>query len=79
MVQESGIQPSGSEQGAMVDSCKYSIVLCLQIQQQIDNFSNSQTDTGLLTLSAQHPFQNFSTPCILNVNNTGAKQCSIMK
>jgi hypothetical protein len=33
----------------------------------------------LLTLSARHPFQNFSTPCILNVNNTGAKQRSIMK
>jgi hypothetical protein len=32
-----------------------------------------------LTLSARHPFQNFSTPCILNVNNTGAKQRSIMK
>jgi hypothetical protein len=34
---------------------------------------------GFLTLSAQPPFQNFSTPCILNVNNTGAKQGSIMK
>jgi hypothetical protein len=33
----------------------------------------------MLTLSARHPFQNFSTPCILNVNNTGAKQRSIMK
>jgi hypothetical protein len=33
----------------------------------------------LLTLSARHPFQNFSTPCILNVNNTGTKQGSIMK
>jgi hypothetical protein len=33
----------------------------------------------LLTLSARPPFQNFSTPCILNVNNTGAKQGSIMK
>jgi hypothetical protein len=33
----------------------------------------------LLTLSARHPFQNFSTPCILNVNNTAAKQRSIMK
>jgi hypothetical protein len=32
-----------------------------------------------LTLSARDPFQNFSTPCILNVNNTGAKQGSIMK
>jgi hypothetical protein len=32
-----------------------------------------------LTLSARHPFQNFSTPCILKVNNTGAKQRSIMK
>jgi hypothetical protein len=32
-----------------------------------------------LTLSARHPFQNFSTPCILNVNNTGANQRSIMK
>jgi hypothetical protein len=32
-----------------------------------------------LTLSARHPFQSFSTPCILNVNNTGAKQRSIMK
>jgi hypothetical protein len=32
-----------------------------------------------LTLSAQHPFQNFCTPCILNVNNTGTKQGSIMK
>jgi hypothetical protein len=32
-----------------------------------------------LTLSARPPFQNFSTPCILNVNNTGAKQGSIMK
>jgi hypothetical protein len=32
-----------------------------------------------LTLSARHPFQNFSTSCILNVNNTGAKQRSIMK
>jgi hypothetical protein len=32
-----------------------------------------------LTLSARHPFQNFRTPCILNVNNTGAKQRSIMK
>jgi hypothetical protein len=35
--------------------------------------------TQSLTLSAQPPFQNFSTPCILNVNNTGAKQGSIMK
>jgi hypothetical protein len=35
--------------------------------------------TFLLTLSARPPFQNFSTPCILNVNNTGAKQGSIMK
>jgi hypothetical protein len=26
------------------------------------------------TFSAWPPFQNFSTPCILNVNNTGAKQ-----
>jgi hypothetical protein len=33
----------------------------------------------LLTLSARPPFQNFSTLCILNVNNTGAKQGSIMK
>jgi hypothetical protein len=33
----------------------------------------------LLTLSARPPFQNFSTTCILNVNNTGAKQGSIMK
>jgi hypothetical protein len=33
----------------------------------------------VLTLSARHPFQNFSTPCILNVNNTGAKQRRIMK
>jgi hypothetical protein len=32
-----------------------------------------------LTLSARPPFQNFSTPCILNVNNTEAKQGSIMK
>jgi hypothetical protein len=32
-----------------------------------------------LTLSARPPFQNFSTPYILNVNNTGAKQGSIMK
>jgi hypothetical protein len=32
-----------------------------------------------LTLSARPPFQNFSTPCILNVNNTGAKHGSIMK
>jgi hypothetical protein len=32
-----------------------------------------------LTLSARPPFQNFSTSCILNVNNTGAKQGSIMK
>jgi hypothetical protein len=32
-----------------------------------------------VTLSARPPFQNFSTPCILNVNNTGAKQGSIMK
>jgi hypothetical protein len=32
-----------------------------------------------LTLSARPPFQNFSTPCILNVNNTGAKQGSIVK
>jgi hypothetical protein len=32
-----------------------------------------------LTLSARPPFQNFSTPCILNVNNTGAKQGTIMK
>jgi hypothetical protein len=32
-----------------------------------------------LTLSARPSFQNFSTPCILNVNNTGAKQGSIMK
>jgi hypothetical protein len=31
-----------------------------------------------LTLSARHPFQNFSTG-ILNVNNIGAKQRSIMK
>jgi hypothetical protein len=34
---------------------------------------------GTLTLSAGPPFQNFSTPCILNVDNTGAKQGSIMK
>jgi hypothetical protein len=34
---------------------------------------------GVLTLSARHPFQNFSTTFILNVNNTGAKQRSIMK
>jgi hypothetical protein len=34
--------------------------------------------SGHLTLSARPPFQNFSTPCILNVNNTGAKG-SIMK
>jgi hypothetical protein len=33
----------------------------------------------MLTLSAWPPFQNFSTFCILNVNNTGAKQGSIMK
>jgi hypothetical protein len=33
----------------------------------------------VLTLSARPPFQNFSTSCILNVNNTGAKQGSIMK
>jgi hypothetical protein len=37
------------------------------------------TRVGCLTLSARPPFQNFSTPCILNVNNTGAKQGSIMK
>jgi hypothetical protein len=32
-----------------------------------------------LTFSARPPFQNSSTPCILNVNNTEAKQGSIMK
>jgi hypothetical protein len=30
-------------------------------------------------LTARSPFQNFSTPCILNVNNRGTKQGSIMK
>jgi hypothetical protein len=56
------------------------------------NKSNENSDTKMediqytkarlgtsLTLSARHPFQNFSTPCILNVNNTGAKQRRIMK
>jgi hypothetical protein len=36
-------------------------------------------EAKLLTLSARPPFQNFSTPCILNVNNTGTKQGSIIK
>jgi hypothetical protein len=39
----------------------------------------SNTTILLLTLSAQPPLQNLSTACILNVNNTGAKQGSIMK
>jgi hypothetical protein len=40
---------------------------------------HQNTSDYWLTLSARPPFQNFSTTCILNVNNTGAKQGSIMK
>jgi hypothetical protein len=35
-----------------------------------DNSQQTHESGQLLTLSAQPPFQNFSTPCILNVNNT---------
>jgi hypothetical protein len=31
------------------------------------------TPNDVLTLSARPPLQNLSTPCILNVNKTGAK------
>jgi hypothetical protein len=51
-------------------------VTCLAGSASCNVFISS---TYLLTLSAWPPFQNFSTPCILNVNNTGAKQGSIMK
>jgi hypothetical protein len=33
----------------------------------------------LLTLWRRNVLLNFSTPCILNVNNTGTKQGSIIK
>jgi hypothetical protein len=48
---------------------------------QLTNLLHNVTiiQTLCLTLSARPPFQNFSTPCILNVNNTGTKQGSIMK
>jgi hypothetical protein len=45
----------------------------------VQNLLCSRLLSRNLTLSARHNFQNFSTPCILNVNNTGAKQRSIMK
>jgi hypothetical protein len=49
------------------------------LKRETADFSEIPVICYSLTLSARHPFQNFSTPCILNVNNTGAKQRSIMK
>jgi hypothetical protein len=55
--------------------CIHSLQICLRNV----SYECSHCSFNSLTLSARHPFQNFSTPCILNVNNTGAKQRSIMK
>jgi hypothetical protein len=49
------------------------------MKQNVLDFKAVDEQMCVLTLSARPPFQNFSTPCILNVNNTGAKQGSIMK
>ena len=52
MAQECGIQPSGSEQGAVVESCKYSNVPSSSTK--MDNFLNSQAVIGLLRKDLLH-------------------------
>jgi hypothetical protein len=62
-----------------VHCCKRSSFSLYIVQIKVCRLLTLVNNTVLLTLSARPPFQHFSTPCILNVNNTGSKQGSIMK